>query len=294
MKVSDDKLKRLQTYELTLRDLQENDIDKLHQLSVGVGWPHRPDDLRLLLQLGKGFAGCDKIGRMVASAMWFPMGDDFATVGMVITSPRLQSLGAGRWLMNHVMEHCQGRDLQLNPPRAAYRLYDALGFKPVGVVHQHQGAAIDQGERPMPTGAKIRPLEATDLAEMVHLDKAAFGADRAAILTALLPHSSGTVLERDGRMAGFALCRTFGRGHVVGPVVARDSADAIALTAPHVQNHAGRFLRVDTPQGEGEFRDFLCQSGMPEYDTVTTMSLPLRARVDTGNYTFALASHTLG
>lgn len=291
--MANDKLKRLQTYELTLRDIQESDVDMLHQLSVGVGWPHRPDDLRLLLQLGKGFAGCDKIGRMVASAMWFPIGDNFATVGMVITSPRLQALGAGRWMMNHVMEHCSDRDLQLNAPRPAYRLYDALGFKPVGVVHQHQGEATDPGPAPVPPGARVRPLEATDFADIVHLDKAAFGTDRTTILTALLPHSSGTVLERDGHAAGFALCHKFGRGHVIGPVVARDSADAIALAAPHVTNHAGSFLRVDTPN-EGEFRDFVRQCGMPEYDSVTTMALPPRAKVDTGVHTFALASHTLG
>lgn len=294
MNVSDDKLKRLQTYELMLRELNESDIDMLHQLSVGVGWPHRPDDLRLLLELGKGFAGCDKIGRMVASAMWFPIGDNLATIGMVITSPRLQALGAGRWMMNHVVKHCGGRDLQLNAPRVAYRLYDALGFKPVGVVHQHQGEAVDPGTLPVPSGAAIRPLEATDLGDIIALDKAAFGADRTAILTALLPYSSGTVLVRDGRTAGFALCRKFGRGHVVGPIVAGDSGDAIALTAPHVANHVGNFLRVDTPHGDGEFKDFIHQCGMPACDTVTTMSRPPRPQVDTGTYTFALASHTLG
>ncbi|MFC6673396.1 GNAT family N-acetyltransferase [Marinobacterium aestuariivivens] len=114
--MSNETSKRLQTYELTLRDLQDNDIDKLHQLSVGVGWPHRPDDWRLLLKLGKGFAACDKIGRVVGSAMWFPMGVDFATVGMVITSPRLQALGGGRWLMDHVLQQCDGRRLQVNAP----------------------------------------------------------------------------------------------------------------------------------------------------------------------------------
>lgn len=286
--------KRLQSYELTLRDLQDQDVGKLHQLSVGVGWPHRPDDWRMLLKLGKGFAGCDKIGRIVGSAMWFPMGDDFATIGMAITSPQLQALGGGRWLMNHIMQQCHGRRLQVNVPGAAYRLYDSLGFRPVAVVHQHQGGAIDPGEVPVPADARLRPLDAADLADISRLDQAAFGADRAAILAELLTRSDGTVLERDGHIAGFALCRRFGRGHVVGPVVARDAGDAMALTAPHVARHAGSFLRVDTAQSEGGYTEFLSRCGMPEFDRVTTMSLNPKAESDFGFLTFALASHTLG
>jgi GNAT superfamily N-acetyltransferase len=294
IQVSNKTSTRLQTYELTLKDLQDNDIDKLHQLSVGVGWPHRPDDWRMLLQLGKGYAACDKIGRIVGSAMWFPMGDDFATTVMVITSPRLQGQGGGRWLMNHVLQQCRGRRLQVNSPRIAYRLFDALGFDPAAIVHQHQGVAVDPGQAAVPAGALLRPLQATDLADIVRLDQAAFGADRTAILSELLEQSNGSVLERDGLIAGFALCRRFGRGHVIGPVVARDSADAIALTSPHVATHAGSFLRVDTAQSEGGYTEFLSRCGMPEFDQVTTLSLPPRAQVDAEACTFALASHTLG
>jgi len=292
--VSNATSKRLHTYELTLRELQESDIDKLHQLSVGVRWPHRPADWQMLLRLGKGFAGCDKIGRIVGSAMWFPMGEDFATTGMVITSPRLQAQGGGRWLMNHVMEQCHDRRLQVNVPQAAYRLYHALGFKPVATVVQYQGEAIDPGEVAVPTGAKLRPLEAADLAEISRLDEIAFGADRSAILAELLAHSDGMALERDGRIAGFSLCRKFGRGHVIGPLVATDSDDAIALAAPHAAKHAGHFLRLDTARPEEAFAAFIKRCGLSEFDRVTTMSLPARPQVDTEMHTFALASHTLG
>jgi ribosomal protein S18 acetylase RimI-like enzyme len=222
------------------------------------------------------------------------MGDDFATTGMVITSPRLQGQGGGRWLMNHVLQQCRGRRLQVNSPRIAYRLFDALGFDPAAIVHQHQGVAVDPGQAAVPAGALLRPLQATDLADIVRLDQAAFGADRTAILSELLEQSNGSVLERDGLIAGFALCRRFGRGHVIGPVVARDSADAIALTSPHVATHAGSFLRVDTAQSEGGYTEFLSRCGMPEFDQVTTLSLPPRAQVDAEACTFALASHTLG
>ena len=78
------------------------------------------------------------------------------------------------------------------------------------------------------------------------LDAAALTAERRAVLDALLAVSKGTVVERGGEVVGFALCRRFGRGHVVGPVVGASEADAVALVAPHVAANAGRFLRLDT------------------------------------------------
>jgi hypothetical protein len=56
-------------------------------------------------------------------------------------------------------------------------------------------------------------------------------------------------------------------------VVASDDADAIAVIHPHVVAHTGDFLRLDTRQKVGTFAQFLTRSGMPVFDTVTSMSL---------------------
>jgi hypothetical protein len=54
----------------------------------------------------------------------------------------------------------------------------------------------------------------------------------------------------------------FGRGHLLGPVVAADETTAIALVQPHVKRNAGRFLRVDTPYYLAAFSRFLDNSGL--------------------------------
>jgi hypothetical protein len=79
------------------------------------------------------------------------------------------------------------------------------------------------------------------------------------------------VLEKDGRIVGFALCRPFGRGRTVGPIVASDDATSIALAHPHIAAHAGTFLRVDTGRPNGAFAQFLDDAGMAAVDTVVTM-----------------------
>ena len=258
----------LDSYELALSPMTIEDVPLLHELSIGVSWPHRPKDWELLISLGEGFVARDPIGRILGSAMWFPMGDRLAMVGMVITSPRLQDHGAGRWLMHHILDLVGSRGKVLNSTKAAYRLYLSLAFEPRQTVYQHQGmvTALPDG----PTSA--RPLRKEDADAIIALDAAAYGADRSRVFDRILPVSAGTVIERAGHVRGFALCREFGRGHVIGPVVAETEDDAIALIRPHVAAFKGRFLRMDTRAEDGPLRRFLDEAGMTLFDTVTTMT----------------------
>ncbi len=285
--------KRRLGYEIDIRPIGEADVDQLHQLSIGVGWPHRPEDWRLVIGLGQGFVACDAIGRALGSAMWWPFGESFATVGMVITSPRLQAQGAGRQLMDIVFEQSGERDLRLNSTKAGYRLYRSLGFEPVGRIFQHQGKAVALPDA-APDMTGLRPVKPADLDALARLDASAYGADRSRVITALLPLSSGTLIEREGAVAGFALCRPFGRGHVVGPIVAEDDEMAIALVTPHVHAHQGTFLRVDTSQEQGRFGAFLESCGLTIFDSVTTM-IRGRKHAATGKArTFGLVNQALG
>ncbi len=56
----------------------------------------------------------DEIERIVGSGMWSPLGESHAAIGMVITAPRLQEHGTGRWLMGLLMEQTGERGLVLN------------------------------------------------------------------------------------------------------------------------------------------------------------------------------------
>ena len=283
-------VKQLDSYELTARPMAMEDIPALHALSIGVRWPHRPEDWAMLIRLGHGVVAEDAIGRVVGSAMWWPMGPDLARIGMVITTPRLQEQGAARWLMAQIVGPIGGRDKVLTATREALRLYLSLGFRSGATVFQHQGIVVEAPA--VVPGA--RPMTAADEAAVRALDAAALTADRRAVLDELLTVSEGTVVGRDGKVVGFALCRRFGRGHVVGPVVAASEEDALALVAPHVAAHAGRFLRLDRREAEGAFRAYLEACGLRIFDTGTLMSLG-RDRIPEGPARiYGLASHSLG
>ncbi|TGQ31018.1 MULTISPECIES: GNAT family N-acetyltransferase [unclassified Mesorhizobium] len=291
---------RLSSFELKVGDIAGVELEKLHALSISVGWPHRAEDWQLLLEMGEGIVAQDEIGRVLVTAMWFPFGASFATVGMVITSPRLQAHGAGRWIMNNVLARVGSRNLGLSATRAAHRLYLSLGFSPARVVYQCQGEAAMPASTLLPAGASLRDIGPADLARLVELDRNAYGVDRSALLARLLDVSKGVALLREDRIQAFALCRPFGRGHVVGPVVAGKDDDAIAVTSPHVAEHAGQFLRLDTRQETGPFPAFVARSGLPVYDTVTSMWLgqpwAVTGEQDAGKLpvTYALASQAFG
>ncbi|TGQ53504.1 N-acetyltransferase [Mesorhizobium sp. M1C.F.Ca.ET.193.01.1.1] len=291
---------KIDTFSMRIGDIDGIELDRLHAHTLSVGWPHRAEDWQFLRETGHGFVALDDIGRVLGSAMWFPHGADFATIGMVITSPRLQTLGAGQWLMKRVFERVAGRDLRLNATRAARRLYLSLDFKPEKTVYQCQGVVHTIGAPGVEKAdGEVRRLRAEHVPAVIALDAAGYGVRRETLVQKLFDQSVGYGLFDDGAVKSFALCRPFGRGHVVGPVVAQRDADAVAVVRPHVAEHAGSFLRVDTHMESGEFAAFLSHSGMPVFDTVLTMSMGKRLAdfaVDSAATprTYALASQTLG
>ena len=279
----------------SLGPLAAHDIEALHLLTVEASWPHRPDDWRFVLGLGHGLAARDAAGRIVGCAMWWPFGEEDATVGMVLVSHRLQGRGIGRRLMADVLEAAARRRIWLNATEEGRPLYEKLGFRPVGTIRQRQGLAVlPAGEAP-PAEGEVRPFAAQDLSEIVALDRAASGRARGTLIEALADRAEGVVHEVEGRIAGFAFTRAFGRGHVVGPIVARNDAAAIALVRPSVEAHAGTFLRTDMPFEDGPYVRFIEAAGLAQVDTALTMLLGDGAPEPRGPAkVYGLASQALG
>jgi ribosomal protein S18 acetylase RimI-like enzyme len=286
---------RLKSFKLVAQDIAEVDVKLLHALSIAVGWPHRPKDWDFLRRAGHGIVAVDGIGRVFGSAMWFPQGDDFATIGLVITSPRTQAQGTGRWLMEQVFERCGDRNLSLNATHAAYRLYVQLGFTKEAVVYQCQGEIAPTLPAVSAPDGELSALSKDKLGEIAALDTRAFGTDRGKLLALLSEDASICTLRRGGEIVGYSMCREFGRGHVVGPIISMSDQDAIHLTAVHLKDLTGRFVRVDTREKDGIFAEFLQQSRLGLYDTVTTMSKGRRFlnRKTNEPWVYGLAGHAL-
>lgn len=254
---------------ISLRAIEPADAEAGQRLSQAVSWLHRVEDWQLAIRLGHGIV-VERAGEIIGTALWWPYGAGHATLGMIIVDPAHQGGGIGKRLMQALLDRTEGRSLMLNATEAGAPLYAKNGFVPCGSVRQYQGVVSAMAEPALPAGATLRPGGLVDLQSLATLDAAATGLDRVPLLRELLGFADGVVLERAGLPAGFSILRAFGRGFVIGPVVAADEADAWALTAYWLHRCQGRFARVDVPDLPG-FEARLMEAGLPFVSGVVTM-----------------------
>ena len=275
-----------------LRPLAPDDLPGAHALSQAVRWPHRLEDWRITFALGQGLAAVDAEGRLAGVALWWTFGDRLATLGTVIVSPEVQRAGIGRRLLEAIVAAAGSRAIRLNATAEGLRLYESLGFAAAGGIRQHQGMPA-AGLVPTATEAEIRPLAEADRPAVLDLDRRASGDDRTAMIQVLDALSTGLVARRDGRLVGYALCRDFGRGRLVGPVVAESEATALALVSRHVAEAPG-FLRVDIPDDAETLSAWLAGAGLAGVDRVRAMLKGTPPDEAPDARIFGLASQAMG
>ncbi len=259
---------------LALRPMQDRDVAAVHALSKAEQWPHRAEDLLDMLTVGHGVVA-EMGGEIVASTMWWPAGSRCATLGMVIVARTHRGAGLGRIVMEAALDQIDERlgadaTVMLNATEDGLPLYRKLGFVGVDEVLQHQGAAFSAPLIPLGEGERIRPLGERDAPRIVALVTAATGLERPAMMDVLLDRAHGIVLDRDGALEGVALFRRFGRGYVIGPVIAPDRTRAQALIAQWLGSRSGEFTRLDIT-GSSKLGDWLEDLGIIRVGRVVTM-----------------------
>lgn len=262
-------------------------------LSELAGWPHRERDWQQLLSLGRGKALVDS-DRLIATAMHWLSGPALTTLGMVIVAPTHQRRGLGRQLMQVVLDEIVTARIELHATEAGMPLYRDLGFREIAAVHQCQGVVTGTGTvSPFLPVKGLREMRDEDVEAFIGLDEQACGTSRHKLLHALLAYSDAQVIKHDdGRLAGVAMCREFGRGRVIGPVVADSPAVARSLIGAWLERLVGGFVRVDTP--DPALADWLGACGLHEVNRVNQMSTTDNARPAGSAIRYALASQALG
>jgi ribosomal protein S18 acetylase RimI-like enzyme len=231
----------------------------------------------------------ESAGVVIGTALWWEYGEAHGCAGMIIVAKAAQGRGYGARMMDALLSAAHPRTIVLNSTAEGRSLYERRGFACVGVIHQHQG--IPGARRQAPPPCAVRPMAPSDFEAIACLDREATGWARRQLLQGLVQVGAGHVLVRDGEPRGYAICRLFGRGHVIGPVVAESTADARALIEAALARLGRVFVRVDTSTDSG-LGAWLESIGLKQVGDATTMVLGTRIPLAGPARTFALANQS--
>ncbi|WP_206065688.1 MULTISPECIES: GNAT family N-acetyltransferase [unclassified Novosphingobium] len=265
-------------------------LDQAQGLSLALKWPYRLEDWQFAFELGRGFA-VEAEGKLLGTALWWPYGEDFATIGMIIVSPDAQRQGIGGKLMAALLADAAGRRMTLITTKDGEPLYTKLGFARCGFITQHQ-AVLDHVPA-IDTSVPVRAATPGDRSAIDAVDAAASGMDRRVLLDALLGVADAVVVERDGGISGYGCVRRWGRGVVIGPVVAASAQDAKAIVAVLASAYEGVFVRIDVTETSG-LAPWLEEIGLPQVDRAPIMALGAAPVSAPGAMLVALSNQSLG
>lgn len=274
--------------DLPVRRLTRDDLVPCADLSEDRGWPRDEHRWGLLLTASRGYGIDDPEGKgLMATCVVTPYGSRMAAIGMLLVAERHSGRGIARHLMDRVIESTGGVPLGLHATAAGRPLYEKLGFTAVGTTERVSGtfrpAAGPGGPaasgRP---GLTVRPASAGDLQAMLRLDAEALGLDRTSLLARLPAFADHLrVAEESGELVGYAALWPSAESHVVGPLVARDTATA-KLLVTSLAGATDRPLRVDADARHTELLDWFKASGLRSGSATTVMRL---GGVERGDWT---------
>lgn len=262
---------------LPIRRLTLRDLTACADLSQDRGWPREEHKWGFLLTAGKGYGIDDPEGGLVTACVvteYGPYGQpDLGAIGMVLVAERHARQGIGRRLMQHVLSLMGTTPLTLHATPYGRPLYEELGFKVAGRAEMLRGHFTPGGPAP---AVSTRAATAEDLAAILQLDEEVLGTDRTHLITRLPAFADQLhVAEENGRIIGYAAAWPNMDTHVVGPLVARDTATAQALLASLAAG-TDRPLRTDIDVRHEELRAWVKERGLAPvaYNAVMTYGIP--------------------
>jgi len=227
----------------SVRTLDLGDLPACQAVALSRDWTDPDAKWRLLLTAGQGFGVDDRGGGLAGVVVLTRYPPGVAVVGMLIVGARHGRRGLGRALMLHCLAQAPDDVVYLYATKFGRPLYEKLDFHLAGAVVKHTG--LFRPDPALGAGPTVRPPRPADRDDVLRLDRAVFGADRAALLAELGAVVDQVVVAADERgIVGHAAAWRSGGLLTIGPAVARDDAVARALIQTLAKGETGP-VRVD-------------------------------------------------
>ncbi len=254
-----------------IRRLGPDDHRHCVALSVDRGWSPEEAKWSLLLQEAEAFGVDAPDGGLAGAVVLARYAPDLASAGMMLVAGRYARRGLGKALMTHLLARAGSATVTLFATDAGRPLYAKLGFRTV-----RRSVAFTGGFRltAAPSGGRggSRPATGADMAAILDVDKAAFGADRGYLLRRLPAFAERLrVLQAAQGVTGFAAAWRSGAVTVIGPVVAASGADARRLITDLAADVRGP-LRLDLDPDRPELPEWALNRGLEPVSKTAVMA----------------------
>jgi GNAT superfamily N-acetyltransferase len=251
-----------------IRRLGPEDLKDCIALAVGRGWSPEKSKWALLLDVAEAFGVDAPDGGLAGSVVLARYGLRHASVGMMLVAARFGRRGLGYSLMSHLLAEAAGATVTLFATDAGKPLYEKLGFRTIRASAAFVGTFHPDRARQR---AATRPFTAEDLAAVLDIDKAAFGADRSHIIGRLPAFAERLrVLETSAGLTGYAAAWRNGPCMVIGPVVAPDRTAARLLIADLAAGIRGP-VRLDLDPDDPELPGWAAARGLDRVSRTAVM-----------------------
>jgi GNAT superfamily N-acetyltransferase len=238
-----------------IRRLGPADLKDCVALAVGRGWSPEKSKWALLLEVAEAFGVDAPDGGLAGSVVLARYGKHHASVGMMLVAARFGRRGLGRALMSRLLAEAGNATVTLFATDAGMPLYEKLGFRTIRRSAAFVGTFRPERRSPgtaITRPGVTRPAAEADMAAILDIDKAAFGADRSHIVGRLPAFAERLrVLETSAGITGYAAAWRNEPTAVIGPVVAPDRASARLLIAGLAAEVRGP-LRLDLDPDDPE------------------------------------------
>jgi GNAT superfamily N-acetyltransferase len=278
--------------------LSRSELDDVGALVREANWNQLAADWSIFIDRGRVYAVHAPAGRIVATTATLPYGR-FAWISMVLVTDSYRRRGLATMLMRRAMADLAQSELVpvLDATPEGRTVYRALGFEDSWGFHRlRRRERISPTEpSPVPKAISVRPIADQDWPALCCYDAAAFGADRAGVLSGLrsrLP-AAELIAERHGRIAGFLLGRDGRLAAQVGPLIAEDDAVAQALLA-HALATLDTAVFIDLADAKTPLRGWLEARGFAAVRPFTRMICGRSQRYDDAQRTYAVIGPEFG
>ena len=255
-----------------IRRLAPEDHKHCVALSVDRGWSPEEAKWSLLLEETEAFGVDAPDGGLAGAVVLARYQPDLASVGMMLVAGRYGRRGLGRALMMHLLTEAGNATVTLFATDAGKPLYTKLGFRGV-----RRSAAFTGGFRQVAgpaAGARetTRPATDADMAAILDVDKAAFGADRGYLVRRLPAFAERMrVVEDEQGITGYAAAWRNGPVAVIGPVVAANGAGARRLITDLAAEVPGP-VRLDLDPDRPELPEWALHHGLEPVSRTVVMA----------------------